>query len=247
MADVVQRPRQNRTTASRDGEPGAESVGRRRRGRRPSGQDTRAALLSAALEVFGEQGFAGATVRAIAHRAGVDAAMVNHWFGSKRGLFLAAIQVPFDPQQLVEHAISGDPNTVAERIVRTFVTAWDKHPNRFKAVVQSVTTHDAVAGTIRDLVIGTVVRRTTELLNLDHVEWRASLCASQLLGLGLTRYVMRLEPMASANVETVVAAVAPTLQRYFTASFDDLSGAANLPGMPEETSGNGSTSDIESA
>ena len=186
MANVVQRPRQNRTTASRDGEPGAESVGRRRRGRRPSGQDTRAALLSAALEVFGEQGFAGATVRAIAHRAGVDAAMVNHWFGSKRGLFLAAIQVPFDPQQLVEHAISGDPNTVAERIVRTFVTAWDKHPNRFKAVVQSVTTHDAVAGTIRDLVIGTVVRRTTELLNLDHVEWRASLCASQLLGLGLT-------------------------------------------------------------
>jgi AcrR family transcriptional regulator len=213
MTDVVRQSNQNKATASGD-DP--DPAGRRRRGRRPSGEDTRATLLAAALDVFAEQGYAGATVRAIATRAGVDPAMVNHWFGGKRGLFLAAIQAPFDPAELVTQAFSDDPDTVAERIVRGFVTAWDTHDSRFKALVQSVISQETAGAAMQEFIIDTVIRQVTTAIGADQAEWRISLCASQLIGLGLTRYVLRLEPMASADVETVVATVAPTLQRYLT-------------------------------
>ncbi|HEY0808417.1 MAG TPA: TetR family transcriptional regulator, partial [Pseudonocardiaceae bacterium] len=97
------------TTAPADrGKPPA-----RRRGRRAGGEDTRAALVTAARAVFAEQGYQGATVRAIAARAGVDAAMVNHWFGGKQGLFAAIVELPFDPAELVERVLVGDRNALA--------------------------------------------------------------------------------------------------------------------------------------
>src|SRR3979411_792922 len=78
-----------------------ETTAPKRRGRRPAGQDTKTALVTAARELFGESGYDGATVRAIATRAGVDAAMVNHWFGSKEGLFVKAVlRLPLSPRDL---------------------------------------------------------------------------------------------------------------------------------------------------
>ncbi|HWE88789.1 MAG TPA: TetR family transcriptional regulator [Pseudonocardiaceae bacterium] len=210
MADVVERLTDKLTDSEGPGT-------RRRRGRRPSGEDTRAALLAAALEVFGEQGFDSATVRGIATRAGVDAAMVNHWFGGKRGLFLAAIQAPFDPTALIDAAISGDPDTVAERIIRVFVTAWDTHRSRFRALMRNIAGNDSAAATMRDFVFNAVIRRVTDTIGVDRAELRTSLCASQLIGLGMARYVLDLEPLMSADIETVVAMIAPTLQRYLTA------------------------------
>src|SRR3954469_11836092 len=98
----------------------------RRRGRRPAGQDTRTALIEAARAVFAESGYDGATVRAIATRAGVDAAMVNHWFGGKEGLFAQAVlKLPFDPLELLKRLLDGAVEDAGERIVRTFVTVWD--------------------------------------------------------------------------------------------------------------------------
>src|SRR6202000_3185956 len=99
----------------------------RRRGRRAGGEDTRAALLAAAREVFGEQGYQGATVRAIAARAGVDAAMVNHWFGGKQGLFSAILELPFDPSILIDRVTAGSVDTIAERGQRTFLPLGDTH------------------------------------------------------------------------------------------------------------------------
>src|SRR6185369_590681 len=102
-----------------------EATGRRR-GRRPAGQDTRTALIEAARAVFAENGYDGATVRAIATRAGVDAAMVNHWFGSKEGLFIKAVlQLPFDPADIFQRLSDGPADTLGERIVRTFLNTWD--------------------------------------------------------------------------------------------------------------------------
>src|SRR5437763_11082594 len=98
----------------------------RRRGRRPAGQDTRTALIEAARAVFAENGYDGATVRAIATRAGVDAAMVNHWFGSKEGLFAQAVlELPFSPLELLETLRAGPDDEFGRRIVFTFVTRWD--------------------------------------------------------------------------------------------------------------------------
>ena len=190
----------------------------KRRGRRPAGEDTKAALLAAAREVFTEQGFDGATVRAIAARAEVDPAMVNHWFGGKQGLFAAAVELPVTPE-FIRQAVydAGPPEELAARVVRTFVTTWDNSGGGgFAALVRSAATQESAAQMLREFitaVFGGILRD----LGVDQLELRLGLFGSQLAGLGLARYVMRLEPIASADVETLVATIAPTLQRYLTA------------------------------
>src|SRR3569833_1480695 len=116
----------------------------RRRGRRPAGQDTRTALIEAARAVFAENGYDGATVRAIATRAGVDAAMVNHWFGGKEGLFAQAVLMrPFDPLDLLGTLRDGPDDELGERIVRTFITRWDSAGGGvFVALIRSITGHE---------------------------------------------------------------------------------------------------------
>jgi AcrR family transcriptional regulator len=189
----------------------------RRRGRRTGGEDTRAALLAAAREVFAEQGYQGATVRGIAARAGVDAAMVNHWFGGKQGLFGAILELPFDPSILIERVMAGSVDTLAERVVRTFVTLWDTHEGRFAALMLSVANHELAARSMADFFSGTVFRVITEAAGSDRPALRSALCATQMVGLGVVRYVLKLEPIASAGVDELVATVAPNLQRYLTA------------------------------
>src|SRR5437763_8418464 len=127
----------------------------RRRGRRPAGQDTRTALIEAARAVFAENGYDGATVRAIATRAGVDAAMVNHWFGSKEGLFAQAVlDLPFNPDDVLETLLEGDVDQLGERIVRRFLTLWDATEGGvFPALVRSVAEHEEVAHALRDLFL----------------------------------------------------------------------------------------------
>ncbi|AXB44056.1 TetR/AcrR family transcriptional regulator [Amycolatopsis albispora] len=195
----------------------------KRRGRRPAGEDTRAAMLAAAREMFAELGYEGATVRAIAERAGVDAAMVNHWFGGKQGLFAQAVlQLPFDPVQLFTHIFeSGPVEELGERIVRTFLTRWDESGGgAFAALIRSVAGHEQVAAALRHLFLEQMFTKLAERVSSDQLQFRASLCASQVVGMGMVRYVAKFEPLASAEREEVVAAVAPTLQRYLTGDLD---------------------------
>lgn len=189
----------------------------RRRGRRSGGEDTRAALLAAARAVFAEQGYQGATVRAIAARAGVDAAMVNHWFGGKQGLFTAIVQLPFDPAQLVEHVLVGGRDGLAERLIRTFVPLWDAHQGAFTTLMLSVASQEIAAKIMGEFLTDMVFTRVAEVIGVDQPATRAALCATQIVGLGVVRYVLKLEPLASADLDTLVATVAPNLQRYLTA------------------------------
>jgi AcrR family transcriptional regulator len=188
----------------------------KRRGRRGGGEDTRAALLAAARDVFAEQGYSGATVRGIAGRAGVDPAMVNHWFGSKQGLFSAIVDVPFDPAELISRATDGPPEDIASRVIHAFITLWDTHEGRFAALMLSVASQEAAAAAMASFFTGTVFRVINEVTGADRAGLRASLAASQMLGLGVARYVLRLEPLASADVDTIVSLVGPNLQRYLT-------------------------------
>lgn len=189
----------------------------RRRGRRPSGEDTRTALLDAALETFTEQGYEGATVRAIARRAGVDPAMVNHWFGGKEGLFAASVQIPVNPAELVPLLLQGDPGELGERIVRRFLSVWDEAGGgQFLALLRSVTNNEIATRMLREFLTKTLFGRLTKELGTDQKELRAALCATQVIGLGMMRYVLELEPLASADREVLVGAIAPTLQRYLT-------------------------------
>jgi AcrR family transcriptional regulator len=189
----------------------------RRRGRRPAGEDTRAALVDAARVEFIERGFDAATVRAIARRAGVDPAMVNHWFGGKDGLFVAALDIPVNPEEVIPRLLAGDREQLAERIVRTFLTVWDATGGgAMAALIRSVASHESAARMMREFVIRVVLGRIVRAVAPDRGELRAALCGTQLVGLGMVRYVLRLEPLASADHDTVVAAVAPNLQRYLT-------------------------------
>lgn len=190
----------------------------RRRGRRPGGQDTRAALVEAARAVFTESGYDGATVRGIAKRAGVDAAMVNHWFGGKEGLFAEAVlRFPFSPKEILAHLLDGPLETLGERIVRRFLTVWDTADGGvFVALVRSVAGHEQATHVLRDFFIKYVFSGVVSATGADHPELRATLCASQMIGLGMIRYVARFEPLASADIETLVTAIAPNVQRYLT-------------------------------
>jgi AcrR family transcriptional regulator len=189
----------------------------RRRGRRTTGEDTRAALLTAARVEFAERGYDGATVRRIAERAGVDAAMVNHWFGGKAQLFTASLDVPVDPGVLVETVVPGDPERVGERIVATFLRVWDSASGgTLVTLVRSVAGHPAAARMMREFIVRVVIGPVVGRVAPDRVEERAALVASQVIGLGMIRYVVQLEPLASADHATVVATIGPTLQHYLT-------------------------------
>ncbi|WP_028662221.1 TetR/AcrR family transcriptional regulator [Saccharomonospora iraqiensis] len=190
----------------------------RRRGRRPVGQDTRTALLEAARAMFAENGYDRATVRAIATRAGVDPAMVNHWFGGKEGLFARAVlHVPFDHREIVDRVTADGPDHLGENIVRTFVTVWDgAGGDVFAALVRGVSTHEQALTVLRDTLVDTMLAEIVRTAGTDAPDLRAALCATQIVGLGMMRYVVGLEPVASADIDTLVATVAPTLQHYLT-------------------------------
>src|SRR5882757_2919446 len=98
-----------------------------RTGRRPGKQDTREAILAAARETFSQRGYDQTSIRAIAAGAGVDPALIHHYFGSKDQLFLATVQAPMNPAELLPQILSGGAGEVPERLVRTFVSVWD-HP-----------------------------------------------------------------------------------------------------------------------
>ncbi|MBW0090185.1 TetR family transcriptional regulator [Pseudonocardia sp. KRD-184] len=193
----------------------------RRRGRRSGGDDTRSALLDAARAAFAERGYEGATVRHIAERAGVDAAMVNHWFGGKEALFTASLDIPFDPAVVMPEVLAGEREQLGERLVHRFLSIWDATGGApLASVIRSVASHEAAARMLREFVTRVILARIVGVVAPDRPELRASLVGSQLIGMGLVRYVVKLEPLASADRATVVAAVAPTVQRYLTGPLD---------------------------
>lgn len=199
-----------------------EQVNQKRRGRRAAGEDTRAALVAAAREVFVEKGYDGATVRAIAAKAGVDAAMVNHWFGGKEGLFAQAVlQLPFDPAEILKRLVDGPVEQAGERIIRTFVTVWDATGGgTFAALIRSVTSQQEVANALKSFFVNAIFKNLLTEIGAEQRELRATLCATQMVGLGIVRYVVHFEPLASADMETLVKAIAPNMQRYLTGDLD---------------------------
>ncbi|MHA6630219.1 TetR/AcrR family transcriptional regulator [Pseudonocardia sichuanensis] len=194
-----------------------ENTAPRRRGRRPGGADTRTSLLDAARAVFAERGYDGATVRVIAERAGVDPAMVNHWFGGKEPLFVAALNLPADPATILGEAVSGDPDELAERILCRLLEVWDSTGGaQFAALLQSIATQDVAAALLREFIARVLVGKVLREVAPDRPELRATLCGTQMFGLAFVRYVLKVEPLASADHATIVSAVAPNLQRYLT-------------------------------
>jgi AcrR family transcriptional regulator len=183
-------------------------------------------VLAAARTAFAERGYEGASIRAIAAAAGVDPALVHHYFGTKDALFVAAVQAPADPDDFLPEVLATPPDERGAAVVRMVLRVWDG-PGRpaVLALVRSAVNHEWSAALLREFVLAKIIRRVVGSLEMPpgEREARGALVASQVAGLIVTRYVLRLEPLASAPAEEVVAAVAPTVQRYLT-------GEVALPG-----------------
>ncbi|MFG3555154.1 TetR family transcriptional regulator [Micromonospora sp. NPDC047557] len=191
----------------------------RRTGRRPGNPDTREAILDAARAAFAERGFDAASIRGIAATAGVDPALVHHYFGSKDQLFLAAMQFPVDPGEVLPTVLAGDRNAIGERLVRAFLGIWDSPAGSAGvALMRSAVSNEWTARLLREFITTQVLRRVLDQLDVDPAELplRGSLVATQLIGLAMMRHVVRLEPVTSADRETLVAMIGPTIQRYLT-------------------------------
>ncbi|HEY2946848.1 MAG TPA: TetR family transcriptional regulator [Micromonosporaceae bacterium] len=191
----------------------------RRTGRRPGNPDTREAILTAARDAFADRGYDGASIRSIATGAGVDPALVHHYFGTKEQLFMDAVGAPIDPREVLPRVVAGGKEEVGERLVRTMLSIWDSPAGAAGvALMRSALSHDWTARLMREFLTTQILRRVMRQLDLNPREapLRASLVASQVAGLAMVRYVLKIEPLASARPDVVVAAVAPTIQRYVT-------------------------------
>ncbi|MEU5438875.1 TetR family transcriptional regulator [Streptomyces sp. NPDC020719] len=203
----------------------AEAPAPRRRGRPPraqaeAGPGARERILEAARAEFAQRGYDKTSVRGIAKAAGVDAALVHHYFGTKDEVFEAAVEMTLEPVQLVPLVLGAedDIDGVGERLARYFIGVWENPATRAQllAVFRSALTHEAAAKVLRAFVLRRVLERVAADLKVPDARLRAELAASQMVGIAVLRYVIKVEPLASADPEEIVRMVAPTLQRYLT-------------------------------
>jgi len=189
----------------------------KRSGRRPGNQDTRSSILEAARRTFAEKGFDKASIRAIAAGAEVDPALVHHYFGTKEKLFLASMNAPINPGELIPQALAGPRAQAGERLIRLVLTVWDSPAGAAAlAMFRSALSNEWTARLLREFVITQILRRAVGELVADPAEapMRSALLATQISGVMVTRYVLKIQPLADADPEAIVAAIGPNIQRF---------------------------------
>jgi AcrR family transcriptional regulator len=185
-----------------------------KQGRRPGRPGTREAILAAARRHFAERGYDGTTMRGVAAVAGVEGALGHYYFGSKRELFAAALELPVNPADAVVALLEEGTERLGERLLRLLLTVWDSPESGapLRALLRSV---DSQQELLRGFVEREIVGRLAEVIDGPDAALRASAAATQIVGLLFVRYVARVEPVASAGHDELVRLIAPSLQRYF--------------------------------
>jgi AcrR family transcriptional regulator len=205
----------------------------RRSGRRPGNQDTKSSILEAARNAFAEKGYDKSSIRGIAADAGVDPALVHHYFGTKEKLFLATINAPINPGELIPQALQGPPGEAGIRLIRLALGVWDSPAGAAAlAIFRSALSNEWTARLLREFVVTQILRRAIGEFIMDPAEapMRSSLVATQIAGLMVARYVLKLEPLASADAEVLANAIGPNVQRFMT---DPLPGVFPGPASAE--------------
>ncbi len=201
--------------SSTDAAPIAEA---RRRGRpvksETPAESARTLIVHAAAEEFARAGFDATSMRAVAREAGVDPALVRHYFSGKAELFSEAIATPMRAERLVLHALQGPRELVGDNLVRYIVTTLDAPgaSGRVVRMMQTAMAEDFAATMFRQFLLREVLGRIVGELDTTDAELRASLAATQLLGLVMARYAIPVEPLAGASVDEVVARIGPVVQ-----------------------------------
>ncbi len=189
----------------------------RRSGRRAGRTETRARILKSARKLFARRGFDGASLRAVAGNAGVDPALVVHFFGSKAELFAATLTLPFELSEL-ELLLRGERATMGRRIAEFYLQRiFHERADTVLSLLRSSVTNPDAAATLRRTIESTAVALFEQVFRGADAKLRAELVASHMIGVFLARYILRIEPLASLDEERLIEIVAPALQRYLTA------------------------------
>lgn len=195
------------------------TAGPRRTGRRPGPNRTRDEILQAARAAFSARGYDAVSVRAIARDANVDPALVHRFFGSKESVFVAAMQLPVTPSRLVPAILAHGPDGLGEQLVETLLILYDKTgAGPFRALLASAVTNEHAATMLREFLTTEILGRVTAAAAADQTDLRAALAASQVLGLVMARYILRIPQIADAPSSQLAACIGPTVQRYLTGS-----------------------------
>ncbi|CAN5600009.1 TetR family transcriptional regulator [soil metagenome] len=195
------------------------STDRRRRPGRPAGaSDTRDKILGSARDLFARNGIGNTSIRAIASDAGVDAALVHHYFGTKEKLFTAAINVPFDPAEILVPLRTAPVEELGRLLPSLILPVWDSEAGAgMVAALRSALAGDEIGifrSFLRDVVVSELAARVDKPAGSGVI--RAEFAATQILGVAIARHILKLEPMASLPIPQIVDTIAPNLQRYFT-------------------------------
>ena len=143
-------------------------------------------------------------MRSIAREAGVDVSLISHYFGDKSGLLVATMELPVNPIEKIASVIEAGPDGMAERLLRTFLTAWDPHRDIFSSMYRTTLGSGDPQAPMLQLARNILITSLLGVLEGDDRELRASLIASQLIGMATMRYVVRLPALADPAVEDVV-------------------------------------------
>ena len=185
-------------------------------GRRPGNPDTRNVIVVAARRLFADSGYDQTSVRDIASAAGVDPALIRHYFGSKAELFRSSVGWPFDPAEFSARITSGDSNQIGARLTRVFFEAWEHPDSRapLLAILRGAATHEESTTLVRQLLQDQLYPQLARPLKGPDTELRIDLAMAQLLGVAYLRHVLQVEPIASTPLEELIARVTPIINAH---------------------------------
>ena len=194
-----------------------------RTGRRAGNLDTRVAILAVARRRFGARGYDATSLRSIAAEAHVDPALLIHYFSTKEGLFAAVIGLGQPPSELLGDLASLPLREAAERVVRVYLEMVDSDESRnaILSLVRSAVSNEKAASALREFLSREFLVVLTSLCDEPDAGLRASLVASQLIGIAMLRHVIHVEPLARAQREEIVALVAPRIESYLAQDGSD--------------------------
>ena len=196
----------------------AANTQRKRPGRPAGNSDSRERILASARELFAHNGIDRTSIRAIAAKAGVDSALVHHYFGTKQDLFAAAIHLPIDPMIVIQQMREVPIEELGVRLPSILLPLWDSELGAgLIATLRSLISGDEVGlarSFLQEIIGGALGSRVDDPPGTGQI--RTQFVASQLMGVVMARYIVKIEPFASLSTEQIVQTIAPNLQRYLT-------------------------------
>jgi AcrR family transcriptional regulator len=186
-------------------------LNKRGRGRPAGGTDARAQILDVARRRFRTDGYERVTLRSIAAEANVDVALIGYHFGSKKGLFGAALALSANPAEMLAQELAGPLNSLPQRILLTVLDAWDDPQTgpSLRAFLDAALRDPDLMRLFREMLSREIVARIADRLSGADATARAALAASQIAGLIMARYVIAVEPVASMTAAELAERVAP--------------------------------------